>query len=236
MGWLGSGALLLGCSSVGLSGDEPAPAPREAFVGKAGITWVSSASAGIFFAKTETTVEQFRACVDAGACPQDTYDTVAKDPECNLGNAARGGHPMNCVSSHGAKAFCVWADARLPTAGEWRVEASHGGTRKFPWGAAAPTCDRVIMGDGEMQGCGRGGTWPVCSRPRGQSASGLCDMSGNVWEDTLNEDGGFGACGGAWRFDGQDELGAFSCRSGGNPDGRGGPYGFRCVRSTRSLP
>ncbi|HHW96210.1 MAG TPA: formylglycine-generating enzyme family protein, partial [Oligoflexales bacterium] len=25
-------------------------------------------------------------------------------------------------------------------------------------------------------------TWPVCSKPRGNTTHGLCDMAGNVWE------------------------------------------------------
>ena len=33
-------------------------------------------------------------------------------------------------------------------------------------------------------GCGKNRTWPVCSKRRGDSVSGLCDMGGNVWELT----------------------------------------------------
>jgi len=29
-------------------------------------------------------------------------------------------------------------------------------------------------------GCGKNGTWPVCSKPAGNTAQGLCDMAGNV--------------------------------------------------------
>jgi len=31
-------------------------------------------------------------------------------------------------------------------------------------------------------GCGRNSTWPVCSKPEGNSPYGLCDMAGNVCE------------------------------------------------------
>ena len=37
------------------------------------------------------------------------------------------------------------------------------------------------MDDGG-KGCGRNSTWPVCSKPAGNPAQGLCDMAGNVSE------------------------------------------------------
>jgi formylglycine-generating enzyme required for sulfatase activity len=33
-------------------------------------------------------------------------------------------------------------------------------------------------------GCGRGATWPVCSKPEGDTEQGLCDMAGNVGQWT----------------------------------------------------
>ena len=32
------------------------------------------------------------------------------------------------------------------------------------------------------RGCGRETTWPVCSKPKGNTSQGLCDMAGNVYE------------------------------------------------------
>jgi formylglycine-generating enzyme required for sulfatase activity len=37
------------------------------------------------------------------------------------------------------------------------------------------------MADGG-NGCGKKRTWPVCSKPAGNTPQGLCDMSGNVFE------------------------------------------------------
>ena len=38
------------------------------------------------------------------------------------------------------------------------------------------------MNDGSGYGCGRDSTWPVCSKLKGNTTHGLCDMAGNVWE------------------------------------------------------
>ena len=39
------------------------------------------------------------------------------------------------------------------------------------------------MRDGKGDGCGLGDkTAPVCSKPEGNSAQGVCDLAGNVWE------------------------------------------------------
>ena len=132
--------------------------------------------------ETEVTVAMWRACVRARACkPADT---------CTWGkpNWKRSGvddHPINCVSWAQAQVFARWVGngARLCSEAEWEYAARSGGTDSvYPWGNERASCDRAVMDDGG-KGCGHGKTtWPVCSKPKGSSTQGVCDLAGNVWE------------------------------------------------------
>jgi len=132
-----------------------------------------------FIDKTEVTVADYRKCVDAKAC------TVPKTPEnskyCNYGRKDRDGHPVNCVEWMQAKNYCAWAGKRLPTEAEWEKAAGGTDGRKHPWGNEAATCDLAVLNIGG-EGCGKGGTWAVCSKEKGHGYFGLCDMVGNVYE------------------------------------------------------
>ena len=128
--------------------------------------------------KTAVTVDQYRACVDAGACT--APDTGGS---CNWYKTDRGSHPINCVDWDQAQDFANWLAARLPSEAEWEYAARSGGRDwKYPWGDEEATCERAVMYEGSYPGCGRGSTWPVCSRPTGNTTQGLCDMAGNVSE------------------------------------------------------
>lgn len=128
----------------------------------------------------EVTVAEYTACVDSGMC----LAPVA-GPSCNYMVAGRESHPINCVDSSRAQAYCGWIDGgvkRLPTEAEWEKAARGDDARTFPWGdAPLPSCSHLIMNDGGV-GCGVGSTWMVGSRPMGASAFGALDMAGNVWE------------------------------------------------------
>ncbi|MDD5627887.1 MAG: SUMF1/EgtB/PvdO family nonheme iron enzyme [Elusimicrobia bacterium] len=188
-----------------------APAQRGPADGRAAVDWVRISS-GTFLmgseaapnssprhqvlvrsfelARTPVTFRQYRACVAAQRC---TPPHVA-DETC-LGFTSSGwtkdplplefqgdDQPVVCVDWEQAGAFSRWVGGRLPSEAEWEYAArSQGRDAAYPWGDEAPTCDRAVFDDGR-EGCGRSATWRVCSRPRGNTEQGLCDMAGNVME------------------------------------------------------
>jgi formylglycine-generating enzyme required for sulfatase activity len=127
-------------------------------------------------AKTLVTNKQYKVCVEAGACS-------APDAACLTSEFSGEDQPVVCVDWNQANAFAHWAGARLPSESEWEYAARSGGKeRKFPWGDAEASCELAVL-DG-TEGCGRNATWPVCSKPQGNTQQGLCDMAGNAWEWT----------------------------------------------------
>jgi len=183
------------------SAEQPGIATRDGY----DIEWLFSRPAGIEFTKAEITVAQYQACVQAGQCK-----IPARGGSCNAGKQDREHHPINCIDWNQATAFCAWAGGRLPTEQEWYAEASNGGERLYAWGDQQASCEWAVMNDGTApegtgavgDGCGLDSTWPVCSKPQGHSVSGLCDMSGNVWEWTASSQvGNRVICGGGYMFD-----------------------------------
>ena len=167
---------------------------------------------GFQMAKSEVTFRQYEACVRAGACTAahvDDGSCYVRDGSSwangKLPESFRGAdQPAVCVDWAQAVAFSSWVGGRLPTEAEWEYAARNGGARvRNPWGSDAASCARVVMGDGG-NGCGRGSTWPVCSKSAGNTRQGLCDMIGNVWEWT------------------SDWYGDYSSGSARNPQGASG--------------
>lgn len=170
------------------------------------VEWVYSKDADVFFTRTEITIAQYRSCIEAGNCKCSAKLIEQKmHTLCNINSLEKKEtHPMNCVGFENANSFCEWIDGRLPSPEQWILEFTNGRKWKYPWGDEEPNCERAILELdsslevvasevrrfvglewGNRNGCGIGSTWPVCSKPKGVSASGLCDMCGNVMEWVL---------------------------------------------------
>ncbi len=134
--------------------------------------------------RTELTVAQYRVCVNAGVCSAPDCDNDTEWNEwlsCNYSHA-REDHPVNYVSWIQMNEFATWAGARLPSESEWEYAArAQGQDIIYPWGNAEPDCSYANYGDCVDS------TSPVCNTPQGNTAQGLCDMAGNLWEWVLDE-------------------------------------------------
>ena len=211
---------------------------------------------GFEMMRTEVTVAQYKACVEAGH-PGCVAATICDSGSPNYDEAGSEDHPIVCVSWEMARAFSEWVGMRLPTESEWEYSArgpmaSADDYSVFPWGTDALDCDHAVYDQ-----CG-GDEQDVCSRsPAGDSPFGLCDLSGNVWEwvqDCWHGDydaaGGAPTDGSAWEDDcsgsyrverggswisGSWHRYARYCRaarrSGGSPGNRCRNLGFRVSRS-----
>jgi formylglycine-generating enzyme required for sulfatase activity len=85
-------------------------------------------------------------------------------------------HPAVEASWHGARAYCAWRGARLPTEAEWEKAARGTDARRYPWGNEPPDRSRARYASGWNA------TAPVGAHPRGASPYGMLDASGNVWQ------------------------------------------------------
>ena len=118
--------------------------------------------------RTDVTVAQYAECVAKGKCA-----LPGAGANCNWGVPGRQDHPVNCVTWDQADQFAKFKGARLPSESEWEYAARGvGENQKYPWGSAAPTGSLLVMN--------AAATMPVCSKPAGNTAQGLCDMAGNV--------------------------------------------------------
>jgi iron(II)-dependent oxidoreductase len=102
--------------------------------------------------------------------------------QARLWEPLRARHPLCHVGWHEAKAYCRFADRRLPTEAEWEVAASYDPATRtqspFPWGTTPPEAYLANLGFDRTE------TVDVAAFPAGDSPLGCRQMIGNVWEWT----------------------------------------------------
>ena len=172
---------------------------------------------------TEVTVDAYAACVASGKCSAD----FTRGDGCNSGMSGRGDHPMNCVDWTQSAAYCGAHGKRLPSEEEWEWAAGGGAEgRKYPWGGADPDSQACWSGITR-----RDGTCAVGTNPSGDTAAGIHDMAGNVWEWTSTSPDANTRVdrGGSWSNDDATDLRA-AFRDWFPPSSRFTFLGFRCAR------
>jgi hypothetical protein len=161
------------------------PSPADAKRKSAPVDWIPIPGRALELVRSEVTVAQYQACVDAKAC------TPPGDGDgCPPPWDAQGELPVTCVTQEQAEAFAAWVGGRLPTKPEWQHAALGGQLTTY---AGSENLDAVGWYDDNSPDSPQ----PVCTKqPNG---FGLCDMSGNVAEWTATVEYGASQCmGGAF--------------------------------------
>lgn len=181
---------------------------------------------------TLITVEQYKACVEAGVCPpppKNNYwsDTYTQD---------NGKLPINNISWYNARTFAEWVGKRLPTEKEWEW-AARGRDKgwRYPWGNDLPNNESACWMRWNSESDSGGGTCEVGKFA--VSRDGVKDMAGNLWEWTSTffdkEKKLVILKGGAWYNDDPKKL-AVKYQGVASPYHRADSSdGFRCVKSAK---
>jgi formylglycine-generating enzyme required for sulfatase activity len=135
--------------------------------------------------RTEVTVAQYRACVEAGRCTPATPNPRSPGtPYCRWGRPGFDDHAINCVTWDQARAYCGAIGGALPTEAQWEYAARGADGRTYPWGNELPGRRICWLGAGvqrnSLDGCAVG------THPLGASPFGVMDMAGSIAEWTAD--------------------------------------------------
>ena len=140
-------------------------------------------SRGYWIDRTEVTVADYKAFVDAGGYRDQAswsekgwawLQGMGTTPLPKACQEQAADEPQVCVTWYEADAYARWRGGRLPTEAEWEFAARGPESRVYPWG------DTYDAAKANLDG----GTAPVAvgSHPDGASWIGALDMAGNAME------------------------------------------------------
>jgi len=138
--------------------------------------------------KYEVSLRRYEDCVDDGVCPPDGLEHEQREvqtvvnhypDDCWPDRENCFDHAVNAKNYWQAQTFCAYSGRRLCTEAEWERAASGPGPDKprHPWGDEAPNSDLV-----NIPSTGTGYVEAVDDYEAGQSAEGVLNMAGNVYE------------------------------------------------------
>lgn len=96
--------------------------------------------------------------------------------------------PINCITWYEATAFCAWDGGFLPTEAEWNYAAAGGDEqRAYPW-SNPPSSTNIDVSHASYacSGIGCDVITAVGAKPAGDGRWGHSDLTGNVFEWTLD--------------------------------------------------
>jgi len=175
--------------------------------------------------RTEVTAGAYAQCVQSKRCDE---RGVRCGLQATYGHPEKTDHRINCVDWKQAAAYCQSLGKRLPTEEEWEWAArGQEDARDYPWGDGDPRS--IVCWSGATD---RSGTCKVGTFVASDTADGIHDLAGNVWEWTSSSYSPKSTAkvnrGGGWISNRAADLRA-SNRYADEPINRTAYDGFRCA-------
>lgn len=126
--------------------------------------------------KHPTTLAEYRACRNAGACSEPPLNECVPSRPTPVHRSTLDAKlerlPATCVGAEAAAQHCAWLGGRLPTIGEWFLAARGPDPQRYPWGAEPPRCAQHPLGLGSAaEGEKPGGGDPTPEKEQGEGCA-----------------------------------------------------------------